>query len=89
MERTADFDTIRRQYRKLALQWHPDKNPENAEEATQKFRAIQEAYQVLSDDQERAWYDGHRESILRGGYQASAEGLWILGTGIRRNSRVT
>ena len=36
------------------------------EEATRRFGEIQQAYEVLSDPQERAWYDGHREAILRG-----------------------
>jgi len=44
-----------------------DKNPENIEECTKQFHLIQQAYDVLIDPQERAWYDKHREAILRGG----------------------
>lgn len=44
-----------------------DKNLDNPEQATAEFRIVQQAYEVLSDSQERAWYDKHREAILMGG----------------------
>ncbi|XP_071735594.1 uncharacterized protein [Rutidosis leptorrhynchoides] len=53
-------DQIRRAYRKLAMQWHPDrwtKNPKLLEKAKQKFQLIQEAYSVLSDEKKRSMYD--------------------------------
>ena len=50
-----------------ALKWHPDKNTDNLDEATEKFKEITEAHTTLSDPNERAWYDSHREQILRGG----------------------
>ena len=53
-------------YRKLALKYHPDKNPDNIEEAATQFRLVQAAYDCLSDTHERAWYDDHRDAILRG-----------------------
>ncbi|GJD05688.1 DnaJ homolog subfamily C member 21 [Galdieria sulphuraria] len=43
-----------------------NKNPDRVEEATQQFKEIQHAYAVLSDENERAWYDAHKESILSG-----------------------
>ncbi|KAF7724395.1 hypothetical protein EC973_001121 [Apophysomyces ossiformis] len=66
VERKATGDEIKKAYRKQALIWHPDKNYDNVTEATERFALIQEAYEVLSDPQERAWYDGHRDAILRG-----------------------
>ncbi|KAJ6255922.1 hypothetical protein Dda_9381 [Drechslerella dactyloides] len=65
VERTADQDEIKKAYRRKALELHPDKNVNNAEAATQLFSEVQAAYEVLSDPQERAWYDSHREQILR------------------------
>ncbi|RUS90565.1 hypothetical protein EGW08_001653 [Elysia chlorotica] len=67
VERDATDTDLKKSYRKLALKYHPDKNPDNVEEATAQFRVVQQAYEVLTDPQERAWYDKHREAILRGG----------------------
>ncbi|CAM9885116.1 unnamed protein product [Lampetra planeri] len=64
--RNASDEELKKAYRRLALQWHPDKNADNVEEATETFKLIQAAYDVLSDAQERAWYDAHREAILQG-----------------------
>ncbi|XP_017865088.1 PREDICTED: dnaJ homolog subfamily C member 21 [Drosophila arizonae] len=64
--RDSNEADIKTAYRKLALRWHPDKNPECLAEAKERFQLIQQAYEVLSDGQERAWYDNHREQILRG-----------------------
>lgn len=59
-------EEIRKAYRKLALRFHPDKNPDDVEAANKRFHLIQAAYDVLSDEQEKAWYDAHREQILGG-----------------------
>ena len=70
--RTATEVEIKRAYRSLAVQHHPDKNPGDAE-AEDKFKEAAEAYSVLSDSQKRAAYDrfGHRGvSAGAGGYDA-------------------
>lgn len=58
--------SIKKAYRRKALELHPDRNLNNINEATQKFAEIQSAYEILSDPQERAWYDSHRDTILAG-----------------------
>ncbi|KAH9623908.1 hypothetical protein KSS87_017322 [Heliosperma pusillum] len=57
VSKTASVHDIKRAYKKLALQWHPDKNADNREEAENKFREIAAAYEVLGDDEKRARYD--------------------------------
>ncbi|BFZ59144.1 hypothetical protein YB2330_000148 [Saitoella coloradoensis] len=73
VDRDATSAELTKAYRKGALKWHPDRNYGNVEEATERFAEIQVAYDVLSDDQERAWYDSHRDAILRGQDVGSGE----------------
>ena len=56
VERSASADDIRKVYRKLAMQYHPDRNPGN-KQAEEKFKEMNEAYQVLGDKEKRARYD--------------------------------
>merc|ERR1719287_38670 len=57
IEKSATLQDIKKAYRKLAVQHHPDRNPGNEEAATVKFREISEAYEVLSDKDSRRNYD--------------------------------
>lgn len=65
IDRNADNHTIRKAYKKAAVQWHPDRNPENKEEATKKFKEISEAYEVLSDPEKRKIYDKYGKDGLK------------------------
>ena len=66
VDRQATEDEIKKAYRRKALELHPDRNYGQVDEATRQFAKIQSAYEVLSDPQERAWYDSHRDILLRG-----------------------
>lgn len=57
VEKTATADEIKKAYRKKAMEWHPDKHPNNQEEAQTKFTEIAEAYEVLSNPLDRREYD--------------------------------
>ena len=65
VERTATDSEIKSSYRKLAMQYHPDRNPNNPE-AEEKFKACSEAYQVLSDAEKRAAYDRYGHAAFTG-----------------------
>ena len=64
--KTASVDEIKSAYRKAAMQWHPDRNPENKQEAEVRFRECTEAYTVLSDAQKRQIYDTYGHAGLAG-----------------------
>jgi len=63
--KSADKSTLKKAYRQMAMKYHPDKNPDD-NEAEEKFKAINEAYQVLSDDEKRALYDRYGKAGLEG-----------------------
>lgn len=69
----ASEDELKRAYRKLAMQYHPDKNPGNAE-AEKKFKAINEAYDVLKDPQKKAAYDRFGHDAFTGGMGGAGAG---------------
>ena len=63
--KNADGDAIKKAYRRLAIQYHPDKN-QGSPEAEEKFKEATEAYEVLRDDQKRAAYDRYGHAGVRG-----------------------
>ena len=66
VDRKASGSDVKRAYRKLALKYHPDKNPDDSK-AEEKFKEAAEAYEVLQDDQKRAQYDRFGHDGLKGG----------------------
>ncbi|KAM6300823.1 dnaJ homolog subfamily B member 8 [Aegotheles albertisi] len=85
LQKSASQDDIKKSYHKLALKWHPDKNPSNKEEAEKKFKVIVEAYNTLSDPQKRSLYDrsveetrSHREGSTMGAHNSSFDSPFIF-----------
>lgn len=70
--RDASDDDIKKSYRRLAMQWHPDRNG-GSKDSEEQFKTITEAYDVLRDPQKRAAYDRYGEAGLRGASQAQYE----------------
>lgn len=66
VSRDADGETIKKSYRRLAMKYHPDRNPGDKEAET-KFKEINEAYDVLKDSQKRAAYDRYGHQAFAGG----------------------
>ncbi len=66
--RTSDKETIKKAYRKMALKYHPDRNPDD-KNAEEQFKRINEAYEVLSDDSKRQIYDKYgKEGLQNSGF---------------------
>lgn len=78
VERGADSDTIKKAYRKLAMQFHPDRNPGD-KAAEDKFKEAAQAYEVLSDAQKRARYDQFGHAGLGGGFGQGGPGFQDVG----------
>lgn len=74
VQKNATEDDLKKAYRKLAMQYHPDKNHGN-KEAEKKFKSINEAYDVLKDPQKRAAYDRYGHEAFANGSMGGAGGM--------------
>ena len=85
--RSASEEDVRKAYRKQALKWHPDKNPDNKEEAEEKFKLVSEAYEVLSNSEKRGIYDRYgKEGLTRtGGEESSGAASFFTTTHVFRS----
>src|SRR3546814_14552480 len=82
--KSADAETLKKGYRKLAMKWHPDRNPGD-EKAERTFKDINEAYEVLKDPEKRAVYDrvGHEAFAAAGANGGGSRGGFDFGFGPR------
>lgn len=81
VSRDASADDLKKAYRKLAMQYHPDRNPGDAA-AEAKFKEINEAYDVLKDDQKRGAYDRYGHAAFEGGMGGGGGGFDAGGAGL-------
>jgi len=77
VSRDASKEEIKRAFRRNAKKWHPDRNPDDREEAERRFREAAESYQVLSDDEKRRAYDAYGHAGLKGYPGADFAGVSI------------
>ena len=67
VERGADEGAIKKAYRDLALKYHPDRNSDDKDAATEKFKEASQAYEILSDSEKRSQYDNFGHAAFDGG----------------------
>ncbi|MCK5518845.1 MAG: DnaJ domain-containing protein, partial [Alphaproteobacteria bacterium] len=72
-DKKASAGDLKKAYRRMAMKYHPDKNPGN-NEAEHKFKEASEAYDILKDDQKRAAYDRFGHSAFQGGNSGARQG---------------
>ena len=71
LKKPSNEDEIRKAYKKMALKWHPDKNPDNLKESEERFKEVGEAYAVLSDKNKKEVYDRYGHDGLAQGTGSS------------------
>lgn len=82
ISKTANETEIKKAYRKLAMKWHPDKNPDNRVKAEAQFKKVSEAYDVISDPEKRKVYDMYGEEGLKAGGGAGPQSGFPGGGGM-------
>lgn len=76
LNKSASQEEISKSYKELALKYHPDRNPDNLEFATKKFKEIQEAFNVLSNSFKKSNYDNFRNHPFKGFKNRNAEDIF-------------